>query len=275
MTSPGKFVVITALRSEYAALFNQVPGADLERCGMGPDRVREWLPRLHALNPDIVAVAGVAGGLDPSLRPGDVIVASEVRDEHGRIVLRAAAPLAAELRRLGLRVHTGPIASTDHIVHGAARERLAESGALAVDMESAAIVRALHQQGLPIAVVRVIVDTMHSPLHRLTTVPAGARALRVLRQAGPALRRWADLAGERTVLLAAPRSTSSSSPCAGTRARSMCAARSFTTRTWSPIFSVRVRYSLTSSTRCQTEPRWSFPLTVLRRRFARRPHGGV
>jgi 4-hydroxy-3-methylbut-2-en-1-yl diphosphate reductase len=206
MTSPGKFVVITALRSEYAALFNQVPGADLERCGMGPDRVREWLPRLHALNPDIVAVAGVAGGLDPSLRPGDVIVASEVRDEHGRIVLRAAAPLAAELRRLGLRVHTGPIASTDHIVHGAARERLAESGALAVDMESAAIVRALHQQGLPIAVVRVIVDTMHSPLHRLTTVPAGARALRVLRQAGPALRRWADLAGERTVLLAAPRS---------------------------------------------------------------------
>jgi 4-hydroxy-3-methylbut-2-enyl diphosphate reductase len=43
-------------------------------------------------------------------------------------------------------------------------------------------------------------------LRRLTTVPAGARALRVLRQAGPALRQWADLAGERTVLLAAPRS---------------------------------------------------------------------
>jgi 4-hydroxy-3-methylbut-2-enyl diphosphate reductase len=211
MTSQGKFVVITALRSEYAALFNQVPGAHLERCGMGPDRVREWLPRLRQLNPDIVAVAGVAGGLDPSLRSGDVVVASEVRDEHGRIVLRAAAPLAAELRRLGLRVHTGPIASTDHIVHGAARERLAESGALAVDMESGAgggarPERALHQQGLPIAVVRVIVDTMHSPLHRLTTVPAGARALRVLRQAGPALRQWADLAGERTVLLAAPRS---------------------------------------------------------------------
>ena len=99
MTSMGKFVVITALRSEYAALFNQVPGADLERCGMGPDRVREWLPRLHALNPDIVAVAGVAGGLDPSLRSGDVIVASEVRDEHGRIVLRAAAPLAPGVRR--------------------------------------------------------------------------------------------------------------------------------------------------------------------------------
>jgi 4-hydroxy-3-methylbut-2-enyl diphosphate reductase len=199
-------VVVTALRSEYAALSKQVPGAVLERCGMGPERVREWLPRLRELDPTIVVVAGVAGALDPSMRSGDVIVASEVRDEHGRTVLRAAAPLAAELRRIGLRVHTGPIASTDHIVHGAEREKLAETGALAVDMESAAIVRALHEQGRPIAVVRVIVDTVHSPLHRLTTVVAGARALRVLRQTGPALRRWADLAGERTVLLAGPRS---------------------------------------------------------------------
>ncbi len=173
---------------------------------MGPERVREWLPRLETLQPDVIVVAGVAGGLDPSLRSGDVIVASEVRDEHGRILLRAAAPLAAELRRLGLRVHTGPIASSDQIVHGAAREKLAETGALAVDMESAAIVRALHEQGMPIAVVRVIVDTVHSPLHRLSTVAAGAKALRVLRQAGPAFRRWADLAGPRTVLLAAPRS---------------------------------------------------------------------
>ncbi len=206
MTSTGGLLVITALRSEYAALARQVPEAILERCGMGPDRVREWLPRLQQLRPDVIVVAGVAGGLDPSMRPGDVLVASEVRDEHGRILLRAAAPLAAELRRLGLRVHTGPIASADHIVHGAERERLAETGALAVDMESAAIVRAVHDQGRPIAVVRVIVDTMHSPLRRLATIPAGARALSVLRQTGPALRKWADLAGSRTVLLAAPRS---------------------------------------------------------------------
>jgi 4-hydroxy-3-methylbut-2-en-1-yl diphosphate reductase len=206
MNSTGGLVVVTALRSEYAALTKQVSGAVLERCGMGPDRVREWLPRLQTLQPDAVAVAGVAGALDPSLRSGDVIVASEVRDEHGRILLRAAAPLAAELRRRGLRVHVGPIASSDHIIHGSARAKLAESGALAVDMESAAIVRALHEQGLPIAVVRVIVDTVHSPLRRLATVPAGVRALHVLRRTGPALGRWAELAGPRTVLLAGPRS---------------------------------------------------------------------
>jgi 4-hydroxy-3-methylbut-2-enyl diphosphate reductase len=199
-------LVVTALRSEYAALARQVPGATLERCGMGPDRVRTWLPRLDQLAPAAVAVAGVAGGLDPSLRSGDVIVASEVRDEHGRILLRAAAPLAAELRRMGLRVHTGPIISTDHIVSGLEREKMADTGALAVDMESAAIVRALSERDLPVAVVRVIVDTVHSPLNRLATVPAGARALRVLRQVGPALRTWSELAGPRTVVLAGPRS---------------------------------------------------------------------
>ncbi len=200
-----RLVVVTALRSEYAAMSGRVPGAVLARCGMGPERVRAWLPQLDALAPKAIVVAGVAGGLDPTLRPGDVIVATEVRDEHGRTVLRAAAPLAAELRRMGLRVRTGPMVSCDHIVGGRkARAKLAATGAMAVDMESAAIVRAAGT--IPTAVVRVIVDTAFSPIARLATVPAGARALLTLRSTGPALRQWADLVGPRKVLLAAPRS---------------------------------------------------------------------
>ncbi|MDT4904322.1 MAG: 4-hydroxy-3-methylbut-2-en-yl diphosphate reductase [Pseudonocardiales bacterium] len=202
-------VVVTALRSEYAALRGQVPGATIERCGMGAARVRQWLPRVAELQPSAVAVAGVAGGLDPSLRPGDIVVATEVRDDRGRTVLRAAAPLVAELRRLGLRVHCGPMVSCDHIVSSQEeRERLAATGALAVDMESAEIVRALDKgpDRVPVAVVRVIVDTAYTPLARLNTLPAGAKALRVLRRTGPALQRWADLAGPRRVLLAGPRS---------------------------------------------------------------------
>jgi 4-hydroxy-3-methylbut-2-enyl diphosphate reductase len=173
---------------------------------MGAERVTAWVPALTRLAPDALVVAGVAGGLDPSLRAGDVVVATEVRDEKGRMLLRGAAPLAAELRRIGLRVHTGPMISRDHVVGGAAaRAQLAATGAIAVDMESAAVVRAVGG-AVPTAVVRVIVDTAYTPVARLATVPAGARALMVLRAAGPAFRRWADLAGPRRVVLAGPRS---------------------------------------------------------------------
>jgi 4-hydroxy-3-methylbut-2-en-1-yl diphosphate reductase len=197
--------VVTALRSEYTALAGRVPGASMLRCGMGPARVRSWLPNLAQAAPAAVVVAGVAGGLDPSLRAGDVVVATEVRDERGRIVLRGAAPLAAELRRRGLRVRTGPMLSCDHLVGGPRdRERLAATGALAADMESAAVVRAT--AGIPTAVVRVIVDTAFTPVARLATIPAGLRALRVLRETAPALARWAELIGPRKVLLAEPRS---------------------------------------------------------------------
>jgi 4-hydroxy-3-methylbut-2-enyl diphosphate reductase len=200
-----RLTVVTALRSEYAALSGRVPDAQLLRCGMGPERVQAWLPRLREAAPEAVVVAGVAGGVDPSLRPGDIVVASEVRDARGRTVLRGAAPLVAELRRMGLRVRTGPMVSHDRVVGGAEeRARLAATGAIAVDMESAEIVRAT--VGVPTAVVRVIVDTAFTPVARLATLPAGARALLILRELGPALRRWAELLGPRTVLLAEPRS---------------------------------------------------------------------
>ncbi|WP_375475588.1 4-hydroxy-3-methylbut-2-enyl diphosphate reductase [uncultured Jatrophihabitans sp.] len=204
-------LVVTALRSEYQALRGRVPEARLARCGMGPVKVARWLPELARDLPAVLVVAGVAGGLDPSLRPGDVVVASEVRDAAGRITLRETAPLVAELRARGLRVQTGPILSRDTIVGGPdERERLAATGALAVDMESAAIVRAAHEHRSdtprPIAVVRVIVDTAMTPLVRPATVTAGIRALRNLARTGPALRRWAELAGPRTIVLAAPRS---------------------------------------------------------------------
>ncbi|MDQ1493697.1 MAG: 4-hydroxy-3-methylbut-2-en-yl diphosphate reductase [Actinomycetota bacterium] len=198
-------LVVTALRAEHAVLSGRVPGATVARCGLGVERARSWLPQLEALAPDAMVVAGVAGGLDPTLRPGDVVVASEVRDARGRTVQRAAAPLVAELRRMGLRVRSGPMISCDHIVGGAEeREALAATGALAVDMESAELVRAAG--AIPTAVVRVIVDTAHNPVASLATVPSGARALLTLRKTGPAMRRWADLIGPRHVLLAAPRS---------------------------------------------------------------------
>jgi 4-hydroxy-3-methylbut-2-enyl diphosphate reductase len=200
-------LVVAALRSERIALTGV--DATLERCGMGARRVRSWLPRLDRLAPEALVVAGLAGGIDPALRAGDVVVASEVRDASGVVRLPAAAPLVAELRRHGLRVHHGPIVTSDRLVVARAeRTALAMNGVLAVDMESAPIVRALAARPVPVptAVVRVVVDTVDTPLVRPQTLSNGLQALRVLRRVRPALRTWADLAAPRDVVLAAPRS---------------------------------------------------------------------
>ena len=54
---------------------------------MGMKRVQAWVPRIAELAPEAVVVAGVGGGVSPELRAGDVVVASEVRDDIGRTVL--------------------------------------------------------------------------------------------------------------------------------------------------------------------------------------------
>ncbi|NIH80018.1 4-hydroxy-3-methylbut-2-enyl diphosphate reductase [Amycolatopsis viridis] len=192
-------VVVAPMRVEAAAL--RVPGLTVLRGGMGPRRAAESAQRLTAAGRPVL-VAGVGGALVPQVRPGDLVVATEIDGPAGRVPLPSAPLLAAALRRHGLTVHLGPIASAPSVVDGADRARFAARGAIAVDMESAEFA-ALPG---PLAVVRAIVDTPDQPLWRPGTVLRGISGLRSLRAAVPALREWCDAAGDGDLLLASPRS---------------------------------------------------------------------
>ena len=137
----------------------------LQVTGMGPRRSSRVL---DGGSLDGLVVAGVGGGLAPSLRSGDVVVASEVRGPDGSRPCASASMLAAQLRRAGLPVQIGPVLSTDHIVAGKERSRLAASGALAVDMESSWLADQVPQAAL--AVVRVVADPADAPLWRPATL---------------------------------------------------------------------------------------------------------
>ena len=116
-----------------------------------------------------------------------VVVADEVRGHpDGPFDVPSAPLLAAALRDAGLTVPIGPIVSEPRVTYGAARARLAATGALAVDTETAWLAR----RGAPFAAVRSIVDTADSPLWSLGTAWRGVAALRALRRAAPALRQW-------------------------------------------------------------------------------------
>jgi 4-hydroxy-3-methylbut-2-enyl diphosphate reductase len=199
-------VICTALSVESRALLSGLRAlADrpkVVRVGMGPERAAHaaaLLPPFGAL-----AVTGFCGALDDDLRPGDVLVATEVRSGDQVWPCPSAPLLAGELARAGLPARTGPLLTAPHVVSGAERRRLARRGARAADMESAPLAAAAG--GLPFAAVRVVVDTPAAPLLSLATLNGAMTARRTLSRVGPVLARWAAAAGARRVLLARPRS---------------------------------------------------------------------
>ena len=199
----NSLLVLAPLRIEQLAL-GEPDGSAVLRTGMGPNRARIGAARALGHNAQALAVAGLCGGIDPSLRAGDVLCATELIDEHGaRTKVPGSSLLVAALRRRGLRVHVGPLASSDRILRPSERRGL-PADALAVDMESAWL--AAGANGRPLAVVRVVADAAGRHLADPRMVIAGPRALRSLRRVRGALSEWARAVGPRTVLLAGPRS---------------------------------------------------------------------
>jgi 4-hydroxy-3-methylbut-2-enyl diphosphate reductase len=161
------------------------------RTGFGARRTgRRRVGSTSWLVPDcgVVAVAGFGGALDPTLVPGDVLVATEVWFGERRLPCVAAEPLARELTRAGVPARIGPLVTTDHLVWELERRRLSRTGAGAVDMESGPLVAAA--AGLPVTVVRAIVDTPDRPLLSPASLIGGLAARRALRCVGPALVSW-------------------------------------------------------------------------------------
>jgi 4-hydroxy-3-methylbut-2-en-1-yl diphosphate reductase len=206
-TKPG-LLLLAPLRFEARAVSGRSsPGTVVARTGSGPVRAGAAARALvSAPHPGAVAVVGVAGALVSDLTPGTVVVADRIVDGRGRPVasLESAGLLASALRRRRLPTVVGTVATSDHIVRGPGRSELAAKGAVAVDMESAALVG--QPWSAATAVVRVIADTPERELWSLGSLLGGARALSTLRAAVPVLEDWAAAVGPRRVLLAGPRS---------------------------------------------------------------------
>src|SRR5439155_2182461 len=130
-------VVLTPLAIEARAVRTGLPRARIVRGGMGRAKATRAAASLELGSSRALAIAGFCGALDPTLRPGDIVVATELRGPDGTRKLASSSMLQAALSGLGIRARTGPIVSVDHLVSGNERLALADTGALAVDMESA------------------------------------------------------------------------------------------------------------------------------------------
>ncbi|MGW7528233.1 phosphorylase family protein [Streptomyces sp. NPDC054783] len=199
--APAPLLIACALGIENLALRSgDRSGADgpvsFLRTGMGPRAAERSLTRqlaVPALAGAAVLATGFCAGLAPGMHPGDLVVAEETRDPRGAVACVGTELLVKELVRIlpGRTVHTGPLTGSDHVVRGHERSDLLATGAIAVDMESAAtLLTAVRGGERPVAAVRVVVDAPEHELVRIGTVRGGISAFRVLRSVLPAFFEW-------------------------------------------------------------------------------------
>ena len=262
-------------------------GATVERDRRGaraalaaPGRPRCPRPRLDGRSP---WSRRSAGALDPRLRPGDLVVATEVRDVAGAPPVPVPARRAARRRAAPARAAGASRARRCHAPTVVAR-RAARGGAGAARARSPSTwSRPWLARGAPparpFAVVRAVVDTAEEPLLRPGT-PCARAGAPCARCASPrrrssewarghrAARPWCWRRRGRSAPASSGRSTRWSGRSTASAHRSTCAGRSCTTPTSSPSWRGAGRSSCRSSTRCPTAPR-----RARRPRGRRRPCG--
>src|SRR6266536_1089802 len=134
----NRLLVCSPLRLEARAVRRGIgAGGDVRQTGYGPAKSAEQAAWLRESPFGMLAIAGTGGGLTGDLSPGDLVVGTQVSGA-GKVASCPSAPLlAGELRRAGLRARAGPITTVSRLARGAERERLAGTGALVADLESA------------------------------------------------------------------------------------------------------------------------------------------
>lgn len=190
--------VLSTIRLEAQAQSHDVPAM-----GVWHRRVVEATEKLIAeITPQAaVAVTGFSEALAPTLRRGQLVVATELRTTAGSSAraLPTGEVVANDLARRGLDVIAGQVVSTPRCPSGEVREALVRQGALGIDSDSFFVSQALGHR--PLVVVRVIAGgPCCGPLS------GGIRAMSSLLAARWSLERWAGALRSRTVLLATPRS---------------------------------------------------------------------
>ncbi len=153
--------VITGLRAEARCLSGL--GVQVACSGARPGRARAEAARLLAEGAAGLVSFGLAAGLAPDLRPGDLVLADAVVvPDCGQLVTDTAwrAGLAVALSEAAMTCRVGPVAGTDHLLADPARKQalFAATGALAADMESHAVAALASAARKPFIVVRAISD---------------------------------------------------------------------------------------------------------------------
>ncbi|HMH29990.1 MAG TPA: hypothetical protein VK580_15505 [Steroidobacteraceae bacterium] len=195
--------VVAALASEARALGPSMPrggdpplselamlgaGSLLALSGIGRAAAAGAAQALVDAGVSALMTFGMAGGLDPALKPGSVVIPRELISPDG--ARYAACPawreqVAAAVSTL-CAVSEGNLLSSTHAIQTPADKAAAfrTTGAAAVDMESVAVAEIAAKHNLPFIAVRVIVDTAADMLPRAVVAASKAGKVQFARLIG-------------------------------------------------------------------------------------------
>jgi adenosylhomocysteine nucleosidase len=188
--------VVAALASEARALGPSMPrvgdpplselavlgaGSLLALSGIGRAAAAAAAQALVDAGVSALMTFGMAGGLDPALKPGSVVIPRELISLDGARYAACRAwreQVVAAVSAL-CAVSEGNLLTSTHAIQTPADKAAAfrTTGAAAVDMESVAVAEIAAKHNLPFIAVRVIVDTAADMLPR--AVVAASRAGKV------------------------------------------------------------------------------------------------
>ena len=157
---PRPVLIVTGMAQE--ARIAAGPGMTVICSSSDPQQLRALLTVFDPSTIRGVISFGIAGGLDPTLRSGDVVVATEVLSGDTRWLAGLALneELIASVALGSRRVVRGGLAGVEQMVVAQSRKAAlrSETGAAAVDMESHIAAAYAAEAGLPFAALRVISD---------------------------------------------------------------------------------------------------------------------
>jgi len=178
-------------------------GALLAVSGMGQAAAAAAARRLVLAGVGALASYGMAGGLDPTVICGALLLPEEIAimgaeqaavrlptDRQWRARLRAALPSSCIVFGGSLLTSERPLGDPSAKVAVWRR-----TSALGIDMESAAIAQVASQVGLPFIALRVIVDTAADELPAAVIAASSGGQLRIGRLIGGVARAPGEVAG--------------------------------------------------------------------------------
>ena len=159
---PGEARTLSPQRLDFEETLRLPSGHWIGVSGAGPKRAHQAARRLLDENVDALISWGCAGALKEGLQPGHLVIPERIVSADDEVFFPDPSWHQAFLETIPphLMHHTGTLLESIRVIKTAnEKDRLhRRAGALAIDMESAAIARLAKAENLPFLVIRSIAD---------------------------------------------------------------------------------------------------------------------